>query len=37
MIQAQIKLKLTKKQEGILDQWLWHLTAVWNWAVRKVE
>ena len=37
MIVHMLKLKLTKKQSGTLDQWLWHLTAVWNWAVRKVE
>lgn len=37
MIQAQIKLKLTSAQEAALSEWLWHLTGVWNWAVRKIE
>jgi putative transposase len=37
MIQVQLKLKLTKVQEAKLNEWLWHLTAVWNWAIRKIE
>lgn len=37
MIVRTLKLKLTKKQEATLDRWLWHLTAVWNWAVKKIE
>lgn len=37
MIQRQLKLRLTKKQEAILNEWLWSLTGVWNWAVRKIE
>ena len=37
MIQAQLKLRLTKKQESKLNAWLWHLTGVWNWAIRKIE
>jgi putative transposase len=37
MIQIQLKLKLSRAQEALLDQWLWHLTAVWNWAIRKLE
>jgi len=37
MIQAQLKLKLTCKQKRLLDAWLWNLTGVWNWAVRKIE
>jgi transposase len=37
MIQSQIKLRLNRKQENILVQWLWNLTGVWNWAVRKIE
>jgi hypothetical protein len=28
MIQYQLKLKLNKKQEGTLNQWLWHLASV---------
>lgn len=37
MIQRQLKLKLTKAQERELDRWLYHLAAVWNWAIRKIE
>ena len=37
MIQYQLKLKLTNKQEKTLNEWLWILTGVWNWAVRKIE
>lgn len=37
MIQTQIKLRLTKKQEVTLDEWLLSLTRVWNWAIRKIE
>lgn len=37
MIGYQLKLKLTIKQEKTLEQWLFHLTGVWNWAVRKIE
>ncbi len=37
MIQHQLKLRLTHKQEATLDAWLWHLTGVYNWAVRKIE
>lgn len=37
MIQRQLKLRLTKKQEATLIEWLWNLTGVWNWAVRKIE
>lgn len=37
MIQYQLKLKLTRKQEGILLQRLWHLTGVYNFAIRKIE
>lgn len=37
MIVRELKLKLTKKQESILNEWLWILTGVWNWAVRKIE
>ncbi|MHB1543067.1 MAG: nuclease/transposase family protein, partial [Gammaproteobacteria bacterium] len=36
MIQAQIKLRPKAKQEGQLNDWLWSLTGVWNWAVRKI-
>jgi len=37
MIQYQIKLRLKTKQEEQLNDWLWSLTGVWNWAVRKIE
>ena len=37
MIQIQLKLKLNKKQEGILEEWLLILFRVWNWAIRKIE
>ena len=37
MIQRQLKLRLTHRQERQLTDWLWHLTGVWNWAIRKLE
>lgn len=37
MIQRQLKLKLTKKQEAALTEWLPTLTSIWNWSVRKIE
>jgi len=37
MIQRQLKLRLTTAQTQQLDTWLWHLTGVWNWAVKKME
>ena len=37
MIQRQLKLKLTKKQETSLLEWLLRLTSIWNWAIRKIE
>ena len=37
MIQTQVKLRLNKKQDAILTGWLWNLTGLWNWAVRKIE
>ena len=37
MIVRTLKLKLTKKQEAQLDQWLWHLTGLYNWAIKKIE
>lgn len=37
MIQAQIKLKLTPRQERQLGHWLYYLTAIWNWAVKRIE
>ena len=37
MIQRQLKLRLNNVQKQTLSGWLWHLTGVWNWAVRKIE
>lgn len=37
MIQVQLKLKPTPRQERQLNHWLFHLTAVWNWAVKRIE
>ncbi len=37
MIIRAVKLKLTTHQEKALAVWLWNLTGVYNWTVRKVE
>jgi putative transposase len=37
MIQRQLKLRLTKKQEATLQEWLPMLTSIWNWSIRKIE
>ena len=37
MIVRQLKLKINKTQEAQLNQWLWHLTGVYNWGLRKIE
>ena len=37
MIQYQLKLRLNTKQEALLNEWLFMLTGVWNWAIRKIE
>jgi transposase len=37
MIQRQLKLRLTKAQKSQLNDWLWHCTGVFNWAIRKIE
>jgi putative transposase len=37
MIQVQLKLKLNQRQEAMLTEWLFVLTGVWNWAIRKIE
>ena len=37
MLQYQLKLKVTRAQEETLLGWLWNLTGVWNFAVRKIE
>jgi transposase len=36
MIQTQLKLKLTPRQERQLAHWLRHLQAAYNWAVAKI-
>lgn len=37
MIQCQVKLKLTPRQERQLTRWLRHLASIWNWSIRKIE
>lgn len=37
MIQAQIKLRPTPRQVATFEEWLFSLTGVWNWAVKKIE
>lgn len=37
VIQRQLKLCLRPAQERTLNRWLWHLTGVYNWAIRKIE
>lgn len=37
MITVKLKLKLTKTQESKLNHWLWNLTGVYNWVIRKIE
>ena len=37
MIVRTLKIRLTPTQEKMFDGWLWNLTGVYNWAVRKVE
>ena len=37
MIQRQLKLRLNSGQEAQLQTWLFQLTGVWNWAIRKIE
>lgn len=37
MIQVQLKLRLNKVQEQMLEKWIFHLTSVWNWGIRKIE
>lgn len=36
-ITSTIKLRLNKKQETVLNGWLWNLTGVYNWAIKKIE
>jgi putative transposase len=37
MIVRTLKLRLAKTQEAMLNQWLWNLTGLWNFAVKKIE
>lgn len=37
MIVRTLKLRLTEKQKVTLSGWLWNLTGVWNWAIKKIE
>jgi putative transposase len=37
VIQVQLKMRMTKSQERECERWLYHLTSVYNWAVRKIE
>lgn len=37
MIQYQLKLRLTKAQQGECERWLTHLASIYNWAIRKIE
>lgn len=37
MIGRTLKLKLTKHQEFVFNQWLWHLTGLYNWAIKKIK
>jgi putative transposase len=37
MIQRQLKLRMTKRQEATITGWLPTLTSIWNWGIRKIE
>ena len=37
MIVRTVKLRPTKSQEAMLNEWLWNLTGLWNWAIKKIE
>jgi IS605 OrfB family transposase len=37
MIQSQLKIRLNATLERRLDDWLFMLTGVWNWGIRKIE
>jgi putative transposase len=37
VITSTLKLRLNKKQEDTLNTWLWNLTAVYNFGLRKIE
>jgi putative transposase len=36
MIVRTLKLKLTKKQETMLNGWLWNLTGLYNFVIRRI-
>ena len=33
----QCHLKLTKKQEGEVNRWMFHLYPIWNWAIKILK
>lgn len=37
MITYTLKLRLNTKQEATLNTWLFNLTGVWNWSIKKIE
>lgn len=37
MITRELKLKLTCKQEKVLEEYLWKLTGLYNFVLRKIE
>ena len=37
MIIRTLKLRLNKKQEVQLGTWLWNLTGIYNWGLKKIE
>lgn len=37
MLTRHLKLKLFKAQETQLNEWLWYLTGVYNWAIKQIE
>ena len=37
MIVRSLKLRPSKSQEANLNEWLWNLTGLWNWAIKKIE
>lgn len=37
MIRREVKLRLTAAQAAELDRWLLHLTAIYNWSLRRIE
>jgi putative transposase len=37
MIQTRLKLRLNAIQENRLENWLYHLSSIWNWGVRQIE